>query len=398
MSERRSQIDKSNMVAGQRDGGSIKLRLPPKAVVNTGATISSFDALTQEQVTLTRGTQWNVNMAFTSEELSQQLDDFSQYVLTPYVDTLASYIDYSAMTMTKEVANSVGTPGTTPSTALVALQANQKMSEFATPVTQRVIGVNPAANASFIDGLKGLFNSSDKVGAQYKQGTMGANTLGYDEWFMTQSVYTHTTGSGASGLPWKIDEGSGTNLVEGTRIVDMDEAGGSSSATMAVGDVFTIDGVYACNPETKQSTGSLMQFVVTNAATASSSPITGGTGTGQLQFWPAIYSAASGGLQNVVGATLAAAGFINDADVTIIGTASTPYPQNIAFHKKAFVFATTDLIMPQGVDFAAREVVDGISIRVVRQYRIGTDDIPCRCDVLGGYKTRQPEMACRIWG
>jgi len=382
------QYDNSHVMTGQRDGGSIKLRLPNQYTTNTGAALNVQDT-TETSVTLTRGTQRHVDMNFTTDELTQSLDDFSERILMPATSTLASVIDYDAMSMTNEIANSVGTPGTTPATALVWLQAGQKMSEFATPMTQRYAGLDPSANAASVDGLKGLFHAGDKVTSQYKTGMMGMNTLGIDEWFMTQNVRKLTTGSGAA-TSWLVDEPSGTNLVEGTRILDMD--GGSASETFVVGDVFTIAGVNAVNPETKQDTGSLQQFVVTNAATASSGQITGGTGTGQLQFWPPIYTSSSGALQNVT-----AMPSNNDA-VTVMGSASTAYPQNIVFHKDAFCLATADLEMPQGVHFAAREVVDDISIRLIRQYRIGNDDIPCRADVLYGYVAYRKEMACRVWG
>ena len=382
------QYDNSHMMTGQRDGGSIKLRLPNKYTTSTGAALSIQDT-TESSETLTRGTQRHVDTNFTTDELTQSLDDFSMRVLEPATKTLASVIDYDAMTTVLSVGNSVGTPGTTPATALVWLQAGQKLNEFATPDGPRYAALNPAANAASVDGLKGLFHAGDKISSQFTSGHMGLNTLGFDEWFMTQSVRTHTTGSGAA-TSWLVDEPGGTNLVEGTRILDMD--GGAGTETMTVGDVFTIANVFAVNPENKQSTGELMQFVVTNAATAAGGQITGGTGAGQLQFAPAIYSSASGGLQNVDALP------IDNAAVTVVGGASTQYPQNVVFHRDAFVLGTADLEMPQGVHWSAREVVDDISIRAVRQYRIGTDDIPCRFDVLYGYVTWRPEMACRVWG
>jgi hypothetical protein len=343
----------------------------------------------QESVTLTRGTQRHVDINFTTEELTQDIDDFQESVLNPAVHTLASVVDYDAMSMTNQIYNQVGTPGTTPTTALVWLEANAKMSQFGTPTQNRTAALDPAANAATVDGLKGLFNDQKSVSDQYKNGMMSAMALGYENWFMSQNVRKHTTGSGAA-VSWDVDEPSGTNLVEGTRILDMDQ--GSGTETMTVGDVFTIAGVYAVNPQTKQSTGELQQFVVTNAATAAGGQITGGTGTGQLQFSPAIYTSSSGALQNVDAMP------VDGATVTVTGSASTQYPLNIAYHKDAFVLATTDLIMPDGVDFKARNVVDNISVRLVRQYRIGQDDIPCRIDVLYGYVAHRPEMACRVIG
>ena len=79
-----------------------------------------------------------------------------------------------------------------------------------------------------------------------------------------------------------------------------------------------------------------------------------------------------------------------------VGGASAVYKPSLAFHKDAFTFATADLVMPGGVDFAAREVMDGISMRIVRQYDINNDKFPARLDVLYGYKTLRAELAARL--
>jgi hypothetical protein len=47
---------------------------------------------------------------------------------------------------------------------------------------------------------------------------------------------------------------------------------------------------------------------------------------------------------------------------------------------------------------ASRQVHNGISLRVVRQYDINNDRLPCRIDVLYGYSTIRPQMAVRMWG
>ena len=86
----------------------------------------------------------------------------------------------------------------------------------------------------------------------------------------------------------------------------------------------------------------------------------------------------------------------DNAVITVTGTASTSQAQNLVFHKDAYMLGTADLIMPTGVDFAAREVLDGISMRIVRQYDITNDKFPCRIDVLYGYKTLRPQLACRV--
>ena len=76
--------------------------------------------------------------------------------------------------------------------------------------------------------------------------------------------------------------------------------------------------------------------------------------------------------------------------------ASAVYGQSILFHEDAFTFATADLVMPTGVDWSAREELDGISMRMVRQYDINNDKFPTRLDVLYGYKTLRAQLACRL--
>ena len=158
---------------------------------------------------------------------------------------------------------------------------------------------------------------------------------------------------------------------------------GSVTTTIKAGDVFTVASVYAVNPQTRETTGSLFQFVALADATAVS-------GDWTVTVAP-MYSASH------------ALATINafpqgSAVVTFVGAASTAYAQNLVYHKDAITFATADLLLPQGVDLASRAVHNGISLRVVRQYDINNDRMPCRIDVLYGYSTIRPQMACRIWG
>ena len=164
---------------------------------------------------------------------------------------------------------------------------------------------------------------------------------------------------------------NGANQTGGTLTVD------TGTTAPIEGDVFTIQGVYRVHPETKAPTGILQQFVVGPAATATSWPIS-----------PAIVT--SGAAQNVSNAPA------DNAPVKIAGAASAPHGISMAYHKSAFAFASADMVMPRGVDFAAREVFDGVSMRIVRQYDINSDKFPCRLDVLYGYKALRPQLACRL--
>ena len=369
------QYDDSFAVEGAKIGSTLRIRLPDRALVTDGAALQ-VQADNEQFTTLTVSSQKHIGVNFTSAELTMQLDDFAERVLKPRVSQLASSVDADVATSYKGIANSVGTPGTTPSTSLVLLQANQKLNEFATPMSPRYATVNPAANAGLVEGMKGLFNPTGTISRQFKNGMMGEGILGLDEINMSQSISNHTNGDWGTAITV-----TSTVTTEGQSTLPISFTG--SNKVWNVGDVFTIAGVFAVNPQTRQSTGSLQQFTVTAVATGSS--------TATLNISPALYTA--GNALATVNAFPVAT-----AVVTMLGSALTSYPQNLVYHKDAISFATADLLLPQGVDMASRQVHNGISLRIVRQYDINNDRLPCRIDVLYGYAAIRPITAVRLWG
>jgi len=369
------QYDDSFAKEGAKIGSTLRIRLPDRALVTDGAALQVQDD--QEQfTTLTVSSQKHIGVNFTTAELTMQLDDFAERVLKPRISQLASSIDADVANAFKGFYQSVGTPGTTPATSQVLLQAQQKLNETAAPMNQRYATVNPAANGGLVEGMKGFFNPQGTISRQFKTGMMGEGVLGYDEINMSQSIKQFTTGSWGTTIT-----STGTISTEGTTSLPISFTG--SSKTWNIGDVFTVANVYAVNPQTRESTGSLQQFVVTAAATGSS--------TATLTVLPAMYTS---------GHALATIDSFPQAGaaVTMLGSAGTQYPQNLVYHKDAITFATADLLLPQGVDMASRAVHNGISLRIVRQYDINNDRMPCRIDVLYGYSVIRPQLGVRMWG
>jgi hypothetical protein len=245
-------------------------------------------------------------------------------------------------------------------------------------MSPRYATVNPAANAGLVEGMKGLFNPTDTISKQFKNGMMGTGVLGFEEINMSQSIKQHTTGT-------RTATGGTTSAAvtaEGATTIAITGAG--AAATVRAGDVFTVNACFAVNPQTRESTGSLFQFVALANVTLD------GSGAGNITVAP-IYSASNAlATVNSLPATSQA--------VVFVGAGGTQYAQNLVYHKDAITFATADLLLPQGVDMASRQVHNGISLRIVRQYDINNDRMPCRIDVLYGYSTIRPQMACRIWG
>ena len=371
------EYDDSFAVEGAKIGSTLRIRLPDRALVTDGAALQVQDD-NEQYTTLTVSSQKHIGINFTSAELTMQLDDFAERVLKPRISQLASSVDADVANAYKSIFNTVGTPGTTPATALVLLQAQQKLNESAAPMSPRYATVNPAANAGLVNGMTGFFNPTGTISRQFKTGMMGEGVLGFDEMNMSQSIVNHTVGN----LPAAPICASTVPSTQGATTLDITYTSGTKS--LKQGDVFTIAAVNAVNPQTRLSTGSLQQFVVTADQTLTSTSAT-------IAFLPAMYTA-SNALATVDAFPVASAA------LTFLGTASTVYPQNLVYHKDAITLATADLLLPQGVDMASRQVHNGISMRIVRQDDINNDRMPCRVEVLYGFSTIRPSMACRIWG
>jgi hypothetical protein len=250
---------------------------------------------------------------------------------------------------------------------------------------KRSIVINPAAQSKIVFALKGLFQSSEKIAQQYEKGRMG-EAIGAI-WKMDQNVNVRTTGE-AHGLSPLVNTPS-TAAKDGDATIVTDTWGGTVTNAVKKGDIFTLGGVYAVNPQNRTSTGALMQFTVTADGSADS----GGNLT--ISFSPAFQS--TGPYQNI--SALPA----DEAAITVVDSASddgTSTPQNMAYHRDAFVLGMADLELPGGVDMASRatDKESGLSIRLVRAYDINSDTFPCRLDVIYGWAAVYPELACRIQG
>ncbi|MBN9497853.1 MAG: hypothetical protein J0H39_13940 [Alphaproteobacteria bacterium] len=362
------QYDKSYAQEGAKIGDSLKIRLPNKYVVTDGAVMTAQD-VTESSTTLQVNNQKHVGMRFSSADLTLSIDDFSKRYIKPAMTTLAASIEADAISMYKDVYQIVDQDGSafTFDTSL----AGKEVLDLALAPNDgdRTCLLMPRDQRKLVNDTKGLFQDSASVAKQYKTGAMG-HSAGFD-YYQNTILPLHTTGTAAKTTGYTVngatEQGSTITIQTGT-------------TSFLKGDIVTFAGCYRVHPETKQVTSDLQQFVVTANS---------GTSATSLAISPAIV--VSGANQNV------SAYPDNSGAVVKVGAgASEKLRTSLAFHKDAFAFATADLVMPKGVDFAAREVFDGISMRIVRAYDINNDNMPCRVDVLYGYKTLRAELAARM--
>jgi hypothetical protein len=352
-------------------GTSLTIRKPNRFTVTNGPGLS-IQNIVEPSTSITISNQQHVDFEFSSQDLTLVIEEFSERYCKPGAVTLANSIDYGVLGNWSQVFNEVGTPGTIPNAFTSLSAVGQRMDEGGVPQDDRTLCLNPAAYWSLTNAFIGLFVT--RVAEPALKGFLAniANFMIY----MDQNIQSQTVGAYA-GTP--VVNGAGQT---GSTLVTN---GWTASITglLNVGDVFTIAGVYAVNPQNRVSTGALQNFVVTSPANSDA----GGNST--ISIYPAITLAPSA--YQTVNAAPA-----NLSAISVKGSASTSYAQNLAFVKDAFGLVTVPLELPQGVDFAAREMFKNISMRIIRAYDVTNDIFPSRIDILWGTAVYYPELAARL--
>lgn len=373
--------------SGAKNGGELLIREPNEFTVRSGAIMDTQD-VTESTQTLTVATQKGVDINFSSVELTLSLDDFADRILEPAMSRLAAEVDKTVIDgVYPTIYNCVYTTITTVPKLSDILLARARLNKGLAPTGNRKFMTEGLAANGIINDGKSLFHASSEIEQQYKQGKLG--TISGFDFFETETTPVHTCSTRATGAHWVNTSTSSTGFVSGTATITLfcSTTTSGTKAAFKAGDVFTIANVYAVNPETKGRYAHLQQFTVLTAATSKKA------GT-SFSVSPTPYT--SGAKQNVDVASRSAKAVLVVSGAGSNGLASTAYVNSLAFHKDAFTMVTADLEMPSGVDFAAREVYDGISLRIVRKYDIVNDKFPCRIDVLFGYKTLRPGWATRV--
>jgi len=362
---------KGNQARGYSPGQTINIKKPPRYTYRAGR-VAVPQATVESTIPLTLS-QGGCDLNFTSLERTlslQKLEDKIQAAMA----TVANEIDRQGLQLARYATfNAIGTPGSLPTSQALAMAAitgvNQRLDEMAAPRDKlRGFVMNPALNGATIQGFAGMFNAQDKLAKQFGSGMM-VDSLGL-AYAMDQNVDIHTNGTA----------NVTTNTVNGAGQTGATITVNALNGTIPRGTRLTFAGIYAVNPQSRVSTGNLMQFVVTADAA---------NGATSLSISPALTP--SGAFQNVTASPA------NSAAITIFGAASGSYNANVAFHKDAFTLAMVPMWAPpsgKGVIDVAQESYKGFSVKVTEFYDGVNDNSIMRLDVLFGWAATYPELAC----
>lgn len=367
------QYDDQFRADGAKNGDSCNIRIPGSYSTRSGS-VANPQGYNDAYKPLTLS-QYGVDLAFTTKELRLNIEDgeaFKQNVLNPMIAPLANLIDQQGTALLTQVYQAAGTPATAMTDLQGFLDGGAILDEAAVPRDGEWAAIMaPRCQSSIVGGLKTLFNPNDDIAEQYRNGTMGRLAGGF-KFSMDQNITAAAVGTRAAATAAYASGATegGTSVVAS-----------AGSGNVAVGDVFTIAGVYKVNPVSKASTGQLQQFVVTAAAAYTA-----------LAFQPAMYTAASGPLQNITALPSGTPAIVFLGATGVVGT------NNVVFHKDAFGLVCVDLPKPEGVNCTrVRSKKLNVPLRMIQWYN-GTQDTELyRLDVLFGWSVLRPTFAARVY-
>lgn len=369
---------------GAQIGDTINIRRPGRFTVSSGAALSTQD-YTETSIPLVINSQKHIDTTFTSIDLTLKVQDFAENIIKPKMMQLANQIDQDGLQTAVVTIGNMAGDGTAPNSAADVLDVGRKLDDFSAPRDgKRFLLIDTGSNASLISALSGFFNDPRSISAQYKDAVFldATNTLGF-KIGMSQNLYRQTVGPlGGSPVVNGANQGLSAGWANtGTLITNGWTA--AAAQRVAAGDNFTIVGLNAVNPVTRQSTGQLLQFTVLGAQSSDA------LGNLTLNITPAIIYA--GPFQNCTAAPT------NGNALTFAGTASTQYGRNLGWHESAFTLGCVDMIDVGSLGaWGARRQWKGLSLRVARQYAIATDTVPARVDILYGWAAPYPELATQL--
>lgn len=377
-----TQYDSQFARDGAKIGDTLRIRLPSDFIVTEGPAMQ-LQSNTQQYTTLTVSSQLNVATPYTTAERTMSIDNYSELVMAPMVNNLAGKVALDIMLGSEGgvcnfVSNVDGNGNIITPTMDQFLEANAVLDNNSANQMDRRIVNSPNTDARTTAGLAGLLNPTPEISSQFRSGMMKSG-LGYDRWFRDQTVITHTSGTynGAATV-------AGGNQTTGTGGGNITVS--AISGTLRKGDIITFEGVNAVNRVTKQSMGTLRQFVVTADV---------GNGATSIPVYPGLIPAGPGGADQQYQTVDASP--LNGASVKMVTKAGEVYRKSIAYTQKAVTMASADLVLPRkAIEEGARASYDGLSMRIITDYLPQSDQLATRLDILFGKKYIRPEWLCVV--
>lgn len=334
-------------------GDTVMVRRPATFEAKTfdPATGIEIQNATEGKVPVVLDNIMDVSFGITNKELTLDIRDFSQQLIVPAVNAIQQKVDEALCQLYADVPYYVGTPGSTPSSVAAITAIRKEMNDNKVPMDGRMAVLDTAADAKLLE--LDTFNSMSTTGETDAiiNARLGRK-FGFD-FFMDQNICSHDNGDISSTAATKLSATVGKDINVAT-FTDT-----ALTGTIKKGTIFTI-------------AGDNRPYVVTKDATAASNAVT-------VTFYPA-----------------ARQEFAANTVIALVAN----HAASMAFHRNAFSMVSRPLAKPMGTASESYAIISdgGLSLRVVFGYDINKKRDICSIDMLCGFKTMIPELACRLLG
>lgn len=362
--------------SGYKIGDTLQVRRQNNFIVGDGSVATPQDILeTVENITIAH--QYHTLIAYTVQDLTLRIDDFSRIFIQPAIQDIISQMERDiCASAEQELYFFSGTAGTPINSFTTVDLAGAKLLEQAVNISSDAYLAMTVRDGSSLKGA--LLNQFTPVFNEEIVRQSAIGHLSYFDIFQSQNIVRHVAGAGPtlhSGDTLTVNGavGSGNVIVL---------AGATASVTnyFLPGDLISIAGVHSVNPQSRASTGQNMQFVITAAANSS------GGGAVTITVAPSIISSTSSPLQNVDNAVP------NGAVVTIVPS----YNVNVAYPSRALDIVCPPLYKLQVPDASvAVDPETGLSLAITQIGDILAYQNYMRLDILCGFKWH-PQYAVKL--
>lgn len=362
------------VAGGAKVGSTIRVRCPAQFTTTNSVALdsSTVQAVVEQTKVLTLADRTGIHFELSTEQVTLDIESegsmYSERILQPAGKALGAAVEAKGFEAAAKFANNaIIVAGGYSATNMKKyfLDAKALLQKQLAPVGDRWAFVDSNLEVSVVDQSLVLFHANEEIEKAYKEGTMGQ--FGGLKWGASDLIYIRTNGAG--GLTVTV----GAAYTEGSETMTI---AGAGAASIAVGDKIQFAGISLINAQSKQvyyGTPVTRAVKAVNGSVITIDPIFASGSQANASALPA-----------------------NGSTITVLGVSGKHYACQIVAQKSGITFANADLYLPNNVDMAAREKVMDVSLRYIRDYRIGSDDLPSRLEILHTWALLRPEWVASI--
>jgi hypothetical protein len=361
-------FDKYFKETGYQVGETINIRQRRRSFPVQGR-VANPNAIQNPLIPLTISQEWNDSIEYTGKEVALFLEkeaiEFAEREIAPMATGLANNIElFCAQQATLQINNIIGDPSQNLSSYSAIDDAKRFLLQLGVNLRKGCYIATSLIDAHTLrSALNNQFNPviNEEIDIH---GSLG-NLAGFDL-YESALIDIHTNGplGGTPIVSATTNSGDGVISISGFT---------PSTLVLNAGDVIYFAGVFSINPLTYNSTGNLMQFVVTSPVTSDIS------GNAVIPIFPSIISDPSNTTRNVTGA------IPFSTPLQLYGAPNAVYNVNIAYAPEALILAVPPKPPLYIVNYGqATDEETGVSLRLGMAGDIFNDVNLVRLDALYG--------------